>query len=172
MTENSQGPVLVGRTAFGILFLLAALYLLSQLGNEAKFSSGGKLFSQPAFWPGVGVLGMTLFGLAFLATQARGGMAGEVDELLHWLLPIEFLVWFMVYVIAVPRLGYLPSTIVFAVGLAYRAGYRNGRTLGLAALMGLMVVLVFKTALAVKIPGGAIYEYLPGALRNFALVNL
>ena len=32
-------------------------------------------------------------------------------------------------------------------------------------------VLVFKSMLSVKIPGGEIYEYLPAALRNFMILN-
>ena len=43
--------------------------------------------------------------------------------------------------------------------------------LGAAAFTGLGIVLVFKAALSVKIPGGAIYEYLPDTLRNFLIVN-
>ena len=55
--------------------------------------------------------------------------------------------------------------------LAFRAGYRGPRMLCAAALTGLSIVLIFKTTLSVKIPGGAIYEYLPDIFRNFMIVN-
>ena len=71
----------------------------------------------------------------------------------------------------VPLLGYLLSTVLFTVLMAFRQGYLSTRYLVAAALMGLAIVLVFKTGLSVKIPGGAIYEYLPGGLRNFMILN-
>jgi hypothetical protein len=43
--------------------------------------------------------------------------------------------------------------------------------LGSAVLVALAVVVVFKSFLSVKIPGGAIYEYLPDALRSFFILN-
>jgi hypothetical protein len=40
-----------------------------------------------------------------------------------------------------------------------------------SVLIALSIVLVFKTFLEVKIPGGIIYEYLPDTLRNFMILN-
>ena len=40
-----------------------------------------------------------------------------------------------------------------------------------AVLFGLATVVVFKSFLSVKIPGGMIYEYLPGAIRTFFILN-
>lgn len=77
----------------------------------------------------------------------------------------------MMYVAMVPVLGYLASTIIFTVLLALRQGYRGIRNLCAAALLGLAIVLVFKTGLSVKIPGGAVYEYLPSSLRSFMIIN-
>jgi hypothetical protein len=43
--------------------------------------------------------------------------------------------------------------------------------LSYSVLTALSIVLVFKTFLEVKIPGGAIYEYLPDTLRTFMILN-
>ena len=40
-----------------------------------------------------------------------------------------------------------------------------------AGVFAVLVVLIFKSFLQVKIPGAAIYEYLPGALRSFFILN-
>ena len=72
-------------------------------------------------------------------------------------------------VLIVPYMGYLPTTIVLVIALAYRLGYRGVRYLGSAALFGVLVVVVFKSLLQVKVPGGAIYEFLPNVLRSFFL---
>ncbi|MEM1162883.1 MAG: tripartite tricarboxylate transporter TctB family protein [Pseudomonadota bacterium] len=165
-----------GNVIFAALFFLAAIFLLSQLGEQTKFSAktiwSKKTFAQPAFWPAVGVGGMALFGLMNLVQSWLRRTRGEGVEAAFWLRPFEYLAWFMGYVFTVPVIGYLPATLIFAVALGWRAGYRTRRMLGLAALTGAGIVLVFKTALSVKIPGGAVYEYLPEAIRNFAIANL
>jgi len=161
-----------GGLVFAVLFLLACLFLLSQLGSETAFSATGKLFAQPRFWPAVGVIGMSVFGVLHLLGQVRlRGGGGHLWEAGNWLRSVEYLIWFMVYVFAAPVIGYLPATLIFTVALALRAGYRSKRMLVAAALTGLGVVLVFKSMLSVKIPGGAVYEYLPEVIRSFAIMN-
>ena len=160
-----------GAVLFAFVFLIASLILLSQLGAETKFSSRGQLFAQPRFWPGVGVLGMALFGAAHLAMTLRRRWAKSGAEALIWLRAVEYFVWFMVYVFAVPIVGYLAATICFTALLALRQGYRGVAQIGAAVGIGIAVVLIFKTGLSVKIPGGAVYEYLPSGLRNFMIVN-
>lgn len=142
-----------------------------QLGTETRFSAKGKLFAQPRFWPAVGVIGMTVFGALSVAVYWRDKWSGTASEVLLWLRAFEYLIWFMVYVWLVPVIGYLPATLLFTVLLSLRQGYRTNRQIIIAAATGLGIVLIFKTALAVKIPGGEIYELLPAALRNFMIVN-
>ncbi len=163
-----KGP---GGLLFAALFLAFSLFLLSQLGAETKFSAKGKLFAQPAFWPAVGVFGMVFFGALHLISRWRANIAAELAEGAIWLLPLEYLAWFMAYVTAAPQIGYLAATVIFMVLMALRAGYRSAKMLIAAALTGVFIVLIFKTLLQVKIPGGAVYEALPDALRNFMIVN-
>jgi len=71
----------------------------------------------------------------------------------------------------VPIIGYLLATLIFMPLLVFRAGYREKRLLLLSMIIGLTIVVVFKSFLSVKIPGGMIYEYLPDAMRSFMLIN-
>ncbi|MEZ5478349.1 MAG: hypothetical protein R3E95_12975 [Thiolinea sp.] len=84
---------------------------------------------------------------------------------------MEYALWFLLYVWVVPIIGYLPATLLFMPLLALRAGYRDKRQLLSMVAIGFVIVLLFKSFLAVKIPGGAIYEYLPDGLRSFMLLN-
>jgi hypothetical protein len=93
---------------------------------------------------------------------------GRWLEGLTWIRSLEFIGWYMLYVVAIPVIGYLPATVIFCTLLALRVGYR-GKTLLWAALFGLCVVLFFKTAMNVKIPGGALYEFAPDNLRYILL---
>ncbi len=172
MSSGDDESARPGGLIFASMFLAAALFLLSQLGSQTKFSPKGQLFAEPAFWPAVGVIGMSLFGGMHCLGQFRQrGRYGGLRETGIWLRSLEYLIWFMAYVFVVPIIGYLPATLIFTISLAFRAGHRSKRMIGAAALMALGIVLVFKTMLSVKIPGGALYEYLPDALRSFAMIN-
>lgn len=187
MSEEPLGKMEArpGAFWFAIVFVALAALLVALIGEQTKLTgilklidkgtlfAKGKLFAQPAFWPAVGVIGMTAFGAvhAWQVWRDRRGKTGDGREALFWLRPLEYLAWFMAYVQIAPLIGYLPATLIFCPALAYRAGYRAPRTLLAAASTGLAIVLVFKTFLSVKIPGGAVYEYLPDAVRTFAIVN-
>lgn len=161
---------------FGVLAFAFALFLLVQVPSQTTWVEGAGLASQPALWPVVAVVGMTLFGaaeLSFAWRRTRPSDRGRIRaEVIDWSRSLEYVLWFMGYVWLVPRLGYLPATLVFCVGLAFRLGYRCARMLIAAALVGAATVVVFKAFLNVRIPGGTVYEYLPPALRNFMILYL
>jgi hypothetical protein len=159
-----------GDIVFAWAFLVFALFLLSQLGTQAPWKSGGKTFTQPAFWPWVSIICMAAFAALHLLSFALSPrIAGRWAEVWAWLRSVEYAGWFMAYVFIVPQAGYLGTTVIFAVLLALRAGYRDMRTFGAMALTGVAIVVLFKSLLQVKIPGGAVYEVLPTALRSFML---
>ena len=88
-----------------------------------------------------------------------------------WASVVEWAGWFLAYVLLVPIIGYLPVTVAFTVLLTWRVGYRDRIMMISAVLFAIAVVLVFKSFLQVKIPGSALSEYLPGALRSFFILN-
>lgn len=159
-----------GDLVFSIVFLAVCLFLLVSLPGQTTWASGTKLLAQPAFWPYAAVIAMTLFAaLNLVSSLVSPAIPGRWVEVGFWVRSLEFAAWFMLYVFAVPRLGYLPATVIFAVVLTYRLGYRGLRYLGSAALFGVVVVVVFKSLLQVKVPGGVLYEYLPEGMRSIML---
>jgi hypothetical protein len=161
---------------FGVLSFAGALLLASQLGNQTSWLSGRAFAAQPSFWPVVAIGGMVLFGTFELWHSWRRNRRVRADgiaaEVLDWFRGLEFVAWFMAYVAVVPVVGYLPTTIVFCAVLTWRLGYRRPRTLVAAALTGIVTVVVFKSFLSVRIPGGDLYEALPDAVRNFMILYL
>lgn len=214
-----------GQVLFAALFLICALLLLAGIEDETKWLKKKAFFSQPRFWPAVGVGGMALFaGLHFwhLPRHARRlpRWMREADwlqwaeslfwavvaigfalwlgplravpyvaliatvrltwlfthwvdrrEVKVWLSVFEWAGWFLTYVLLVPLLGYLPTTLVFAPLMTWRMGYRSRLMMWTSVVFAISVVVIFKSFLQVKIPGAAIYEYLPGALRSFFILN-
>ncbi|GAB4361603.1 MAG: hypothetical protein Kow0026_24820 [Oricola sp.] len=152
--------------------LVFSTLLLSQLPSQTRWVAKTEFFAQPRFWPAAGLVAMVVFGALHLYTLPwRRFRRADWLEARKWASALEYAAWFMGYVVAVPVAGYLPSTLVFVPVLARRLGYRSRRMMLASILFGLVTVVVFKSFLEVKIPGGMLYEYLPGAIRNFFILN-
>lgn len=164
-----------GEIVFAVASLGVALLLASQWAVQTAWIDTLPPRRQPGLWPAVAIGGMLLFGaaelVACLIRARRAGTGGAAAEVTAWLRAGEFLGWFMAYVWLVPLAGYLPATVLFCVALTARLGYRRG-WLWAAALTGAAVVVLFKGLLAVRIPGGALYEVFPPAVRNFLVLYL
>ncbi len=183
LLEHDRRP---GDLVFGVFFVVFSLVLLSQLGSETQWVKGAKLFAQPGFWPAIGLTGMSLFAMGHLLSSVRAlrpGSAGvsstgassiesTTREIWFWSRSLEYAVWFMVYVWIVPLIGYLPASLIFATALTLRVGYHDKSMLLKAAGMSVAIVVIFKSLLSVKIPGGQLYEQLPDGIRNFMLLYL
>jgi len=161
-----------GQFLFAMAFIALSVILLAFIGDQTTWVKKTKLFSQPTFWPAISLAGMVLFGAIHMWRVERKTFGpSDRAEGMTWLRSVEFALWFMAYVFAVPIIGFLPCTLVFVPALLYRCGYRSKRQLWLGVLFGSGVVVAFKGFLSVKIPGAWLYEFLPGALRNFFILN-
>lgn len=161
---------------FAIGVLLVAVILLLFADTELRWKKGAAFHLQPGFWSVLALAGMAGFALAQLAMPpwrwARQVYFDFGAWLRDWFGPVEYMAWFLLYVYLVPRLGYLPSTLLVFPLLVLRAGYRGWRYVGLAWIVGIVIVVLFKSLLQVKIPGGEIYGLFPDAIRNFLVLRL
>lgn len=160
-----------GDTVFGVVCLLFSLFLFSQMWTQTTWVNGQNFAAQPGFWPRLAVIGMVIFSAVNLYGSLRDPrkeerLTGVGEEIVLWARSLEFALWFMAYVFATPMIGYLAASVIFAIALAFRVGYRSRRTLLAAALTGVATVVLFKAFLQVKIPGGSVYEALPDGLRS------
>lgn len=162
-----------GQLIFALGFVALSLLLLAQIGDQTIWAKKTKFFAQPRFWPAVGLGGMVAMGgLHLYRLPWRRFTVNDRVELRRWAAVLEYALWFMGYVLLVPVLGYLPVTLIFVPLLSWRMGYRSRFMMISSIVFAVAVVFLFKSFLGVKIPGGAIYEYLPGALRSFFILNL
>ena len=159
-----------GDIVFAWFAFLVSLFLLLQISQQTTWRDGQPLFAQPRFWPAVSLSGMVLFAALHLLRSALSErIHGRWNEVGLWLSSIEFAIWFIAYAIAVPHAGYLPSTILFAVLLCLRMGYRKRSVLMAACATAVVIVVFFKTLLKVNLPAGRVYEVLPDGLRQIML---
>ena len=162
-----------GDIVFALLFLAFALFLLTQLGEQTKIVKRTKWYAQPSLWPTVAVYGMVIFGaLHYISSILSPRIPGRWREVLFWLRSLEYVVYFLIYVFVVPVLGYLPTSVLFALFLCARLGFRAPPIFLAAAAFGASLAIVFRAFLQVKIPAGQIYELLPDTIRAFALTYL
>lgn len=159
-----------GDIVFAWLVLIVSLFLLSQIFDQTAFRAGAKLPTQPRFWPAVSLTGMSVFAaLHLLGSVLSDRIEGRWREVGLWLASFEYAAWFILYAFTVPYAGYLTTTILFAVLLVLRVGYRSRQMLFWTVLSAVFIVLLFKTFLQVKLPSGQLYEVLPDGLRQIML---
>ena len=161
-----------GQIVFAVLFVAISALLLSQIGGQTRWVEKTKLVAQPRFWPGVALGGMVLMGgLHLWKLPWRRMSRYDLAELRRWSGVLEYALWFMAYVLLVPVLGYLPVTMAFVPALSWRMGYRSPKMMWISVGFAVVVVVLFKSVLSVKVPGALVYEYLPGAMRSFFILN-
>lgn len=175
LSELIKPPHHRAEVVFAITSFLFAVVLATQWSTQTTWAAGQPWSRQPGLWPLIAITGMLVFGagelVACILRNLRRGGGDALAEVLHWVAAAEYLLWYMAYVLATPWIGYLPATVLFATLLALRLGYR-GALLLWAPLSGALIVLLFKGLLQVRIPGGALYELFPRAIRNALVLYL
>lgn len=167
--DRARAP---GSLIFAIAFLIVSVGLLAQIDTQTTWSSRHALTSQPRFWPAVGLAMMVVFGALHLWGSRRDAFAGSGAEVWAWLRGLEFAGWFLGYVFLVPVLGYLPASVLVAMALTLRVGFRGGRWLAISVALAVGIVVLFRAVLRVHVPGGQLYHMLPERLSNFMLTWL
>ncbi len=159
-----------GDIVFAWIALVVSVFLLTQLWDQTAWRGGQKLAAQPRFWPAVSLIGMVAFAALHLLGSALSERIGDRwREVWLWFCAFEYAGWFVVYAMAVPLAGYLPTTVIFAILLTVRVGYRSTAAIGSAAASAVVIVVLFKSFLQVKLPAGRVYEALPDGLRQIML---
>ncbi|WP_461472645.1 tripartite tricarboxylate transporter TctB family protein [Pararhodobacter sp.] len=175
LSELTHPPHHRAEIVFAVVSFLIAVALATQWSSQTDWVARQPLSRQPGLWPLIAIVGMLVFGagelIACLIRNRRNGGGDVLAEMGLWARAGEYALWFLVYVLATPWIGYLPATALFMTLLAQRLGYR-GRILWLTPVLALGIVVMFKGVLQVRIPGGAVYDLFPQAIRNVLVLYL
>ena len=86
-------------------------------------------------------------------------------ELFQWLKSLEFIVYFLIYTNIITIFGYLISTVIFAIFLTTRLGYRSLKWILRSTIAAFIIVIIFRSILQIKTPVNIwLYKFLP---QNF-----
>ena len=119
----------------------------------------------PAFYPRVVLLTFLALSLLLLVSGLRAGRPAARADVTEWVarhrLVLATFALFGLYVFAMPRLGYLLSTMLFTAAMQWLLGRRGVRRLpGVAAVAvgtALVTWLVFERYLYVLLPRGTLW---------------
>ncbi|MBW1996476.1 MAG: tripartite tricarboxylate transporter TctB family protein [Deltaproteobacteria bacterium] len=169
-----------GEALFAAIMVVMTAVLLAQIRTQTKWIENISFFQQPCFWPLICLGGLLLFAIGFLIQSLLKTVRREqvhfcdqilpLDEVWNWVRTLEYSAYFLIYVFMVPKLGYLPTTLVFCPLLTVREGYRERKILVGSVLAAFLITLVFKAILKVKLPAGELYNLFPDAIRNFLMI--
>ncbi len=161
-----------------VALTIFAIFLLGMITSQVKYFHSKPFYKQPGLWAGIGLVGMVLSGIFYTIMlwikrfRLSNKQPSFSTELKLWASSVEYFAWFMGYVFSVPWIGYLAATIMLSLLLTIRLGYRKLKFYLAAVFTATAIVVIFKSLLQVKIPGAAVYEYLPDTIRNFFILNL
>lgn len=165
-----------GDLIFALIILSLAFVFVALIPFETRWYDKLVLVKQPSFWPTLCLLGMSVFSIGYsykiyrLYQNQQDSIKSEWLEVFSWVKPVEYIVYFLIYVYLVPLIGYLISTLLFFSLLTYRVGYRTRKMICISLLTAFSVVVIFKSLLQVKMASGEIYDYLPNSLATFFIV--
>lgn len=161
---------------FAGAMIVLTLFLATQYDAQTRIVEGRALIAQPGFWSWLSVFGMLIFGLPYGVTVLKKhreirSPEPAIVEVKSWIMSAEFAIWFLCYVMMVPNLGYILSTLIFTLIMTYRTGYRDKKYFIGSVIFSFGTVIIFKSILGVSIPGGDIYDVFPAQIRNFLIMN-
>ena len=174
---------ITGDLTLSIIFLLFVVFLLIYFNSESGWNARdlnqkrvGKILKQQ--WVGPLMCMAILLPATILNTleafkaykkSKRLLLPNKIMyEMTQWIRSLEFILYFLVYTFSITVLGYLISTLIFAVFLTYRLGYRTKKWIFISLFSSFIVVLIFRTILQIKTPVNIwLYKFLPENLEVF-----
>lgn len=92
-------------------------------------------------------------------------------ELFEWLRPLEFFIYYIIYIWLLGLVGYFLSSAIFATGICMRVGLRERRWVYISIIFALTLTALFRWGLHIFFPAAALFEIFPGGLRTFLIRN-
>ncbi len=176
MEDNSIQKTSAGLLLFYGLMLVFGVSFLALLPTQTSPGPGGQgWWTQPALMPALSLGLITLMALILCIQHgvivlrnplARPNARAFGIELWQWILPLEFFVYFRLYMWLFEWVGYFLASTIFVLGLSLRVGLRSWRWALASVITGLALVALFKWGLNVFMPRPEVFQQFPNAFPN------
>jgi len=175
MKQETHTPPGLG--AFYSFLLVSGLILLTLIPVATKPAPNGQgWWTEPKLMPAISlvlwVIPAIYLTLNYFA-KLRSGAIEKTDqtvlnqELFQWLKPLEFFVYYVIYIVLLGWVGYFLSSLIFVLGLSWRVGLRGRRWRIIALVTSLALILIFRWGLRVWIDSPLLFDLFPREIRLF-----
>ena len=178
--DNTAKKILPGTGIFlGIMAAISiGLLLLIPVATKSAPPNQG-LWTEPVLMPALSLVffaGTAIYLLIqHLWTVRKNGVQHERSaisgELIQWILPLEYFVYYMIYIWLLGLVGYFLSSAIFAIGVCMRVGLRSRRWVLTGLLFALALTALFRWGLHIWFPKVALFELFPRESRIFLSRN-
>ena len=180
MNNESMTPKPATGLFYGFMLLFGVGFLLLVPVATKPGPENQGWWTQPFFMPTLSLLIVAVMAIilstqhfrARRSTAVRESMRGSLRiELLQWLKPLEFFVYYVLYIWLLGMIGYFLSSLVFILLLSWRVGLRSPKWMVTAFLFAVMLIALFRWGLGVWVPQAELYELFPKDVRIFLMRN-
>lgn len=180
MNNDTQNPQAALGVFYALMFLIGVgLLLLIPVATSPGPADQG-WWTQPSFMPTLSLLLVALpatylffqYLLKLRKNQALRPTGQDIRaELLQWFKPVEYFVYYVLYIWLLGMVGYFLSSLIFIIGLSIRVGLRSRTWMLSGLLFAIALIAMFRWALGVWVPPAALYDLFPKDIRIFLMGN-
>ncbi len=178
--DTQQNPQAALGVFYALMFLFGAGFLLLIPVETSPGPTGQGWWTQPIFMPAISLL-LVAIPATYLFFQYLLKLRNNQElrptgqhirfELLQWFKPVEFFVYYVLYIWLLGMVGYFLSSLIFIIGLSIRIGLRSREWMLAGLLFAIALIAMFRWALGVWIPPAALYDLFPKDIGIFLMGN-
>ena len=165
---------------YTFMFVFGVAFLLLIPVETRPGPQGQGWWTQPVLMPTISLwlvaLPATYLFVRYIqrlrANNALKPAQSEVNsELIQWVRPLEFFVYYILYIWLLGIVGYFLASLFFIAGLCLRVGLRSSRWMLTSVLFAFALVAMFRWSLEVWVPPAELYDLFPKDIRIFLMRN-
>lgn len=179
MESTIKKPIPGTGVFYGIMAVISVVLLLLLPVETEPGPADQGWWTQPILMPAISLVFFAITAvylfIQHILTSRKHGTWHESEvvkaELFQWVQPLEFFVYYVIYIYLLGIVGYFLSSFIFAVGVGMRVGLRSRRWVWAMLAFTLAITALFRWGLSIWFPSAALFELLPGGLRIFFARN-
>jgi len=164
---------------YGIMAGISIVLLILLPFQTDSAPEGQGWWTQPALMPTISLVFFAGTAVYLFAQHLIAAKRSNVEinqsivraELFEWIRPLEYFIYYVIYIWLLGIVGYFLSSAIFAIGIGMRVGLRERKWVYISIIFALALTALFRWGLSIFFPAPALFELFPGGLRTFLIRN-